>query len=409
MFARRRDGTILHQWITRFALCVALLLGSFPSDSAAGTRRHDVPDSQFLDLASSNSAFDAVGKFNWSEPDGSFLASGVLVESNWVLTAAHVIDGTDFLGSGITNLRFQIDGETIDAAQWIPHENWEVVGGNLFAGWDIGLVRLDRRVINVDPVVRFIDQGLPGQPSELGQTATMVGFGTTGTGVTGFVSGTGGTKRAGQNIVDVVGDIQTAGSIPNFRFGNDRLIAADFDEPGTPASSTLGNTVPIGLEYLTAPGDSGGGLFLQEAGIQKLAGITSIGTASDGNINSDYKDRGSYTRVSRFNDWIEQTIAANSPVLSAADFDADGDVDGDDLALWQNGFGTLSGATEVDGDADLDGDVDGADFLTWQQQLGSTAPSLASSQAVSEPATAMMLILATPLLLIYRTRHPRSN
>jgi len=56
-----------------------------------------------------------------------------------------------------------------------------------------------------------------------------------------------------------------------------------------------------------------------------------------------------------------------------ADFETDGDVDGDDLLIWQKGFGTTSGATRADGDADADRDVDGDDFLVWQTGFGSVA------------------------------------
>ncbi len=49
-----------------------------------------------------------------------------------------------------------------------------------------------------------------------------------------------------------------------------------------------------------------------------------------------------------------------------ADFDQDGDVDGNDFLTWQGSFLTSAGALLADGDADGDGDVDGQDFLAWQ-------------------------------------------
>ncbi|MCA9237241.1 MAG: hypothetical protein KDA44_17325, partial [Planctomycetales bacterium] len=51
----------------------------------------------------------------------------------------------------------------------------------------------------------------------------------------------------------------------------------------------------------------------------------------------------------------------------SADFDRDGDVDGNDLANWQAGFGTLAGAVKADGDENNNGAVNGADFLAWQR------------------------------------------
>jgi T5SS/PEP-CTERM-associated repeat protein len=84
-----------------------------------------------------------------------------------------------------------------------------------------------------------------------------------------------------------------------------------------------------------------------------------------------------------------------------ADFDEDGDVDGDDLLQWQGDFGPSALS-----DADNDGDSDGADFLAWQQQLGS--PSLqAETTAVPEPMSGAML-LAGILALAAATRPPRT-
>jgi hypothetical protein len=71
------------------------------------------------------------------------------------------------------------------------------------------------------------------------------------------------------------------------------------------------------------------------------------------------------------------------------------------------------------GDFDVDGDVDGADFLAWQRDpsvgnladwqgnystAAATVASSASSQAVPEPTTLLLLALAFPLVLSQRKR-----
>jgi hypothetical protein len=89
----------------------------------------------------------------------------------------------------------------------------------------------------------------------------------------------------------------------------------------------------------------------------------------------------------------------SGPVL-AADFDGDGDVDGDDFLLWQGGFGTPSGALKEDGDADDDGDVDGDDFLVWQSEFGSGEG--AGSAAVPEPAAIALLVACALTWAVYR-------
>lgn len=79
------------------------------------------------------------------------------------------------------------------------------------------------------------------------------------------------------------------------------------------------------------------------------------------------------------------------------DFNADGMVDGDDLTVWKEHFGTPSGATAAQGDANGDGAVDGADFLAWQRHFGAGANASnasAATAAVPEPAALTLLALA---------------
>jgi hypothetical protein len=81
----------------------------------------------------------------------------------------------------------------------------------------------------------------------------------------------------------------------------------------------------------------------------------------------------------------------NGAAFLKGDFDADGDVDGDDFRAWQSGFGTPNGAAH--GDADTDGDVDGDDFLAWPSQFGSGGGRGAIT-ADSGPSCRGMAVLA---------------
>lgn len=78
--------------------------------------------------------------------------------------------------------------------------------------------------------------------------------------------------------------------------------------------------------------------------------------------------------------------------LHPSDFDMDGDVDGDDLLAWQDGFGITSGATKSEGDGNGDGKVDGADLALWESQY-STAPAspITAVSAVPEPTSVWIL------------------
>jgi hypothetical protein len=87
------------------------------------------------------------------------------------------------------------------------------------------------------------------------------------------------------------------------------------------------------------------------------------------------------------------------------DFDNDADVDSEDLAAWEGGYGLTGGAGRSDGDADGDFDVDGADFLIWQLQAGTGVTSLeANSANVPESTTATLAVVGMLLLSQFRCR-----
>ncbi|RIK82743.1 MAG: hypothetical protein DCC67_06805 [Planctomycetota bacterium] len=90
-----------------------------------------------------------------------------------------------------------------------------------------------------------------------------------------------------------------------------------------------------------------------------------------------------------------------------ADFDEDGDVDGDDLANWKAGFGSPGSAVHMDGDADGDADVDGADFLVWQQQLGSSSADLVLEPVPEAAAAALAGGLFTCVAIARRAAYKR--
>ncbi len=87
-----------------------------------------------------------------------------------------------------------------------------------------------------------------------------------------------------------------------------------------------------------------------------------------------------------------------------ADFDDDGDVDGDDLAIWRPAFGV-----DATADADGDGDSDGDDFLAWQRQLGLgiTPPVAAAASSIPEPAGGALAALGAATIVASRRRTRR--
>jgi hypothetical protein len=257
-----------------------------------GTIRDDKADSSYRSLST---GYENVGKLNWTDGGSSYLASGTLIAPNWVLTAGHCTDGT-----AVSKMSFALAGSTYTAAQWIPHPNWN---GNLNNGYDIGLVRLTNSVTSVAPATRLTTA------SELGKTGVSVGFGTTGTGQTGYKNGTGGTKRAGENVIDAYGSSVGMSS---------HYMLSDFDDPNNKdRMNAFGGSSPLALEYSIAPGDSGGGTFINVGGTSLLAGVHSFISAfyrpkGDGRVNASYSDFFGSTRVSLFNSWIDSYILGGS-------------------------------------------------------------------------------------------------
>lgn len=100
------------------------------------------------------------------------------------------------------------------------------------------------------------------------------------------------------------------------------------------------------------------------------------------------------------------TVSVTATGLTAmpfgADFNGDGIVDGQDLAIWEMNYGLQGtpGILDTLGDADGDGDVDGADFLEIQRKLGGP-PLVAAAAAVPEPSA---LLLAMSALTMFRRR-----
>jgi hypothetical protein len=119
-------------------------------------------------------------------------------------------------------------------------------------------------------------------------------------------------------------------------------------------------------------------------------------------------------------DFFVYHLRATARERPFADFNGDDVVASDDLARWENGFGsstTLSNSAPL-GDANDDKVVDGGDFLLWQTQLGVAPPSdaefdaaiaaaiasEASALAVPEPGSAWLLAVGGGLMMLRRRR-----
>ena len=91
-----------------------------------------------------------------------------------------------------------------------------------------------------------------------------------------------------------------------------RMFLSDFDNPHNALDNAYGSATPLAMEYLIAPGDSGGGLFIDLGAGPMLAGVHSFGASFDGITDSDYGDISGHTRVSKFTGWINDVTGGGS-------------------------------------------------------------------------------------------------
>ena len=202
------------------AALLSVLVG--PHQALAGTIRDDRNPQLYLNLGD-DPRYASVGKFDLTKWEPGFSASGTVVGSDWVLTAAHVMDGA-------TTGQFTVGGQTYNVSKWVTHPKWD---GELRRGYDLALVKLDRDVAGVAPASLYTGR------KEFGALATFVGFGRTGTGLTGDTTFDA-LKRAGQNTID--GSIGKEQWPLNATFHtklpkNARTFLVDFDNPHNAADN----------------------------------------------------------------------------------------------------------------------------------------------------------------------------
>ena len=281
-----------------FVVAVAILI-FFTQGTEAEIFRNQADLDASVGFAQS-SIFDSVGLFTGDDANGdSFIAgSGVFIgngldgQNAWVLTAGHVLfdepnlpwDSQQFnpsadVGANLSNF--------LDVEEVFPFPEFtgsEAGGGT---GNDIGLVKLSAPLTGITAATLFDgpDDGL------IGAEFVTAGYGNPG--VFGQPLGDfDGIRRGGGNIIESAG-----ANFPQVQV-EEQFFVSDFDAFSNDA---------LLLEWQGTPNDSGSPWFVNVNGEYQIAGIVNGGLTS-------FTDSFAI-RTSLFNDFIDDTIAANSTAV----------------------------------------------------------------------------------------------
>ena len=122
-------------------------------------------------------------------------------------------------------------------------------------------------------------------------------------------------------------------------------------------------------------------------------------------ITSSYLDLDDSVSLFQGDSFGDKVDFFSLSAVEDADFDGDGDVDGNDFLAWQGGFGINDGSAGLDdGDANGDGNVNAADLAIWSGQFGSSGLAAAAVNAVPEPASVSLLGFAAVVSSLFIRR-----
>jgi|LauGreSBDMM110SN_4_FD.fasta_scaffold40881_1 secreted trypsin-like serine protease len=243
---------------------------------------------------------------------GNMYGSGVLLfDGKAVLTAAHLFNGS----SGAANVIFETQSsvQTIASSQVVVNPDYNSVNNNS----DMALVWLSK-----DAPIAAERFGIYRASNEVGQSFTMVGYGTPGLGSLGTLSNFNASplrvKANNQFDTDIAPLNRFFSESGQWEANNGKQLAADFDN-GLSLNDALGGLVGInglGLgssEGLISKGDSGGPAFIGSlvAGIASYTGrLSSSGAVPDidSTSNSSFGEVAAWQRVSVYQQWIDQAM-----------------------------------------------------------------------------------------------------
>ncbi|NBW55787.1 MAG: sodium:calcium exchanger, partial [Betaproteobacteria bacterium] len=235
----------------------------------------------------------------------------LLFDGKAVLTAAHLFNGSAGTAKVIFESRNGV--ETLTSSQVVINPDYNSINNNS----DLALVWLSQ-----DAPVAAERFGIYRAANEVGQTFTMVGYGTPGSGSSGTLSNFNEVpvrvKANNQFDSDVAPLDRFFSESGQWEANNGKQLVADFDN-GLSLNDALGaliGTTGLGLgssEGLISKGDSGGPAFIGSlvAGIASYTGRLSASGAVpdiDNTSNSSFGEVAVWQRVSVYQQWIDQAM-----------------------------------------------------------------------------------------------------
>lgn len=243
----------------RLLLCLFIL----SNISLAGTMRHDVPEQEYLEFGK---RFYCVKKIVGIKEHDNFktyaIGSCIILNSNWIITCAHISEDVDYLYVIIDEQNYILDKLILN--KQYDHKKMQ---GDIALGFcNKGFGKVTEPLLYTHKIA-------------IGDYCSFAGYGKHGNMIKGAEKFDG-ALRAGTN------------RITSFFKKDLVLINASRDSSKTQ------------LEFLQNVGDSGGGLFIQG----KLAGITSLVLSSNKVVNSTYEDEGAFVELYPYLEWINHNV-----------------------------------------------------------------------------------------------------